>query len=40
LRSVLERLPTRILEEVEWRPLDPDGETLRDVDRPDDLPPA
>jgi molybdenum cofactor guanylyltransferase len=37
LRSLFERLPTRILEE-EWRPMDPDGETLRDVDRPGDLP--
>jgi molybdenum cofactor guanylyltransferase len=38
LRSLFERLPTRILEEGEWRPMDPDGETLRDVDRPGDLP--
>lgn len=37
LRSLFERLPTRILDEGEWRPLDPDGETLRDVDRPSDL---
>jgi len=37
LRSLFERLPTRVLEEGEWRPLDPDGETLRDVDRPSDL---
>ena len=37
LRSIFERLPTRILEEGEWRPLDPDGATLRDVDRPADL---
>jgi molybdopterin-guanine dinucleotide biosynthesis protein A len=40
LRSLFERLPTRILDEGEWRPLDPDGETLRDVDRPADLPEA
>jgi molybdopterin-guanine dinucleotide biosynthesis protein A len=40
LRSLFERLPTRILEEEEWRPLDPDGDTLRDVDRPGDLPGA
>jgi molybdopterin-guanine dinucleotide biosynthesis protein A len=39
LRSLFERLPTRILEEGTWRPLDPDGDTLRDVDRPGDLPP-
>lgn len=38
LRSLFERLPTRILEEGEWRPMDPDGETLRDVDRPGDMP--
>jgi molybdopterin-guanine dinucleotide biosynthesis protein A len=38
LGSLFERLPTRILEEGEWRPLDPDGDTLRDVDRPGDLP--
>lgn len=37
LRSLFERLPTRILEEGEWRPLDPEGDTLRDVDRPSDL---
>src|SRR5437762_922456 len=40
LRSLFERLPTRILDEGEWRPLDPDGETLRDVDRPADMPQA
>jgi molybdopterin-guanine dinucleotide biosynthesis protein A len=38
LRSLFERLPTRILEEGEWRPLDPEGDTLRDVDRPADVP--
>jgi len=38
LRSVFEQFPTRILDEVEWRPLDPDGATLLDVDRPADLP--
>ena len=37
LRSLFERLPTRVLEEGEWRPLDPAGETIRDVDRPADL---
>jgi molybdenum cofactor guanylyltransferase len=37
LRSLFDRLPTRILEESEWRPLDPAGDTLRDVDRPEDL---
>jgi len=40
LRSLFERLPTRILDEGEWRPLDPDGETVRDVDRPADMPQA
>ena len=38
LRGLFERLPTRILDDAEWRPLDPEGETLRDVDRPEDLP--
>ena len=37
LRSLFDRLPTRILDDGEWRPLDPAGETLRDVDRPEDL---
>ncbi|TMF35196.1 MAG: molybdenum cofactor guanylyltransferase [Chloroflexi bacterium] len=37
LRSVFEQFPTRILDETEWRPLDPDGATLLDVDRPSDL---
>jgi molybdopterin-guanine dinucleotide biosynthesis protein A len=37
LRSLFERLPTRALEEGEWRPFDPDGATLRDVDQPGDL---
>lgn len=39
LRSVFEHLPTRVLEEGEWRPHDPDGMTIRDVDRPADLEP-
>jgi molybdopterin-guanine dinucleotide biosynthesis protein A len=37
LRSVFDRLPTRILDDAEWRPLDPNGDTLRDIDRPEDL---
>jgi molybdopterin-guanine dinucleotide biosynthesis protein A len=37
LRSLYERLPTRLIDEAAWRPLDPHGATLRDVDRPDDL---
>jgi molybdopterin-guanine dinucleotide biosynthesis protein A len=39
LRSLFERLPTRALDEAEWRPLDPGAATLRDVDRPADLDP-
>ena len=38
LRGLVERLPAIVIEEAEWRPLDPDGDTLRDVDRPADLP--
>lgn len=37
LRAMFGRLVTRQLSEGEWRPLDPDGSTLRDVDRPEDL---
>lgn len=37
LRSLFERLPTRILDEAAWRPLDPDAATLRDLDEPADL---
>ena len=40
LRSLFERLPTRALDETEWRPLDPEADTVRDVDRPEDLPTA
>jgi molybdopterin-guanine dinucleotide biosynthesis protein A len=40
LGSLFERLSTRILEEGDWRPLDPEGDTLRDVDVPGDLPTA
>jgi molybdenum cofactor guanylyltransferase len=38
LRALFERLPVRVLDESEWRPFDPDGSTLRDIDRPADLP--
>ena len=38
LRAMLDGLRTHPLKEVEWRALDPSGATLRDVDRPDDLP--
>jgi molybdopterin-guanine dinucleotide biosynthesis protein A len=37
LRSTFDRLATRVLDEAEWRPLDPDAASLRDVDRPQDL---
>jgi molybdenum cofactor guanylyltransferase len=37
LRSLFDHLPTRIIDEAVWRPLDPDGATLHDVDRPSDL---
>jgi molybdopterin-guanine dinucleotide biosynthesis protein A len=37
LGSLFERLPTRILDEAAWRPLDPDADTLRDVDEAADL---
>jgi molybdopterin-guanine dinucleotide biosynthesis protein A len=39
LVALVARLPTRRVEEIEWRSLDPEGETLRDIDRPGDLPP-
>lgn len=38
LRAIAERLPPAVLTETEWRPLDPAGDTLRDVDEPGDLP--
>lgn len=38
LRAILERLVSATVDEREWRPLDPDGATLRDVDEPGDLP--
>lgn len=37
LRALFERLPTRVVAEGEWRPLDPAALTLRDVDLPSDL---
>jgi molybdopterin-guanine dinucleotide biosynthesis protein A len=39
LRALLARLRTTTIDEEAWRRLDPDGATLRDVDRPEDLPP-
>ena len=40
LRAIAERLPPIVLNEGEWRPLDPSGDTLRDVDEPRDLRPG
>jgi molybdopterin-guanine dinucleotide biosynthesis protein A len=37
VRALVRRLSARVLAEAEWRPLDPDGATLLDVDRPADL---
>jgi molybdopterin-guanine dinucleotide biosynthesis protein A len=38
LGALTDRLAVRVLAEEEWRPLDPDARTLRDVDEPGDLP--
>jgi hypothetical protein len=38
LRALLVDLDFVVLEPVVWRADDPSGETLRDVDVPDDLP--
>jgi molybdenum cofactor guanylyltransferase len=38
LRALLERLDVEVIAEAQWRMDDPAGETLRDVDTPDDLP--
>ena len=40
LGALTDRLTVRALVEEEWRPLDPDARTLRDVDEPADLPGA
>ncbi len=40
LQALFTGLATRDLREVEWRALDPTAATLRDVDRPEDLPGA
>jgi molybdopterin-guanine dinucleotide biosynthesis protein A len=37
LRTLFDRLSTRVLADGEWRPLDPSGDTLRDVDRQEDV---
>ncbi len=39
LRALFDHLPTRVIDESAWRPLDPDARTLRDVDTPADLGP-
>jgi len=38
LRALLERLDVEVVREEDWREDDPGGETLRDVDVPEDLP--
>lgn len=40
LRALVARLTTEVIPSATWRALDPAGATLRDVDVPDDLPPA
>lgn len=40
LGALAEWLTVRVLREGEWRPLDPEARTLRDVDEPGDLPPG
>jgi len=37
LRALIDALPVELVLEEEWRVLDPDGSTLRDIDHPDDL---
>jgi molybdopterin-guanine dinucleotide biosynthesis protein A len=37
LRTLLDLVPSIRIAEADWRPLDADGVTLRDVDEPDDL---
>ena len=37
LRGLLAAVPTVVVPAADWRALDPDGATLRDVDTPDDL---
>ena len=38
LRAILERLDVQVIPDDVWRSDDPDGQTLRDVDVPEDLP--
>jgi molybdopterin-guanine dinucleotide biosynthesis protein A len=37
LLALLERIPSAAIPETDWRVLDPDGQTLRDIDTPGDL---
>ena len=37
LRAIYAQLATVVIDEPAWRALDPDGQTLRDVDTPADL---
>lgn len=37
LRSLVEGLAVTVISEVEWRRVDPDGRSVRDIDRPSDL---
>jgi molybdopterin-guanine dinucleotide biosynthesis protein A len=37
LQALVDELGALTVEESEWRELDPGGETLRDIDRPEDL---
>jgi molybdopterin-guanine dinucleotide biosynthesis protein A len=37
LLALFDRLSTRALDDWEWRPFDPEGRTLRDIDTPADL---
>ena len=39
LRALVARLRLERIVEAEWRVLDPDGASLRDIDRPEDLAP-
>ena len=38
LGALLGEIATEVIPEVDWRPFDPEGRSLRDVDTPDDLP--
>jgi hypothetical protein len=37
LRALSSELAAVVIPAAAWRPLDPDGATLRDIDTPDDL---